>query len=289
MASDFILPGSKCGDINGLKADGGFRHDALLTEIMKRGLVIGKFMPLHQGHIALIDFAASQCDELIVSMSYKDSDPIPGQLRFNWIERSFANRPGIKPAIVKDDFDNESLPIELRTKLWGDFIKRTYPPIHFLFSSEEYGEPFARNLNAIHISFDPARKYVPVSATRIRKHPFKYWDFIAAEARPYFVRKVCFYGPESTGKSTMAVEMAEYYHTDYVPEVAREMITSNDFGIDDIIRIGQAHFQRIEEKTRTANKILFCDTDAITTQIYSQHYLQVVPPILYALEHAGKL
>jgi HTH-type transcriptional regulator, transcriptional repressor of NAD biosynthesis genes len=31
---------------------------------MKRGLVIGKFMHIHNGHIALIDFAASQCDEL---------------------------------------------------------------------------------------------------------------------------------------------------------------------------------------------------------------------------------
>jgi HTH-type transcriptional repressor of NAD biosynthesis genes len=34
---------------------------------MIRGLVIGKFMPVHNGHIALINFAASQCDELIVS------------------------------------------------------------------------------------------------------------------------------------------------------------------------------------------------------------------------------
>mgnify|MGYP003834889701 CR=1 FL=1 len=33
---------------------------------MKRGLVIGKFMLVHKGHIALINFAASQCDELIV-------------------------------------------------------------------------------------------------------------------------------------------------------------------------------------------------------------------------------
>ena len=34
-----------------------------------------------------------------------------------------------------------------------------------------------------------------------------------------------------------------------------------------------------------ANKILFCDTDVITTQIYSQHYLQTIPEILFELEN----
>lgn len=29
---------------------------------------------------------------------------------------------------------------------------------------------------------------------------------------------------------------------------------------------------------------MFCDTDTITTQIYSQHYLKTVPPVLFELE-----
>lgn len=55
---------------------------------MKRGLVIGKFMPIHNGHTALINFAASQCDELIVSMSYTPDDKINPELRFQWIKES---------------------------------------------------------------------------------------------------------------------------------------------------------------------------------------------------------
>jgi HTH-type transcriptional regulator, transcriptional repressor of NAD biosynthesis genes len=98
------------------------------------------------------------------------------------------------------------------------------------------------------------------------------------------VKLVCFYGPESTGKSVMAVHMAERYKTEYVPEVAREMVSSNAFSADDIIAIGNAHIKRIREKALIANKVLFCDTDAITTQIYSQHYLATVPPVLYTLE-----
>lgn len=95
---------------------------------------------------------------------------------------------------------------------------------------------------------------------------------------------VCLYGSESTGKSFMAKKLAEKYHTEFVPEVARELLTSNEFTEDDIIKIGYAQIDRINLKLKTANKILFCDTDTITTQLYSQHYLKVVPPVLHELE-----
>jgi len=60
---------------------------------MKRGLVIGKFMPIHNGHIALINFAKAHCDELIVSLSYTPNDP---QLRFNWTKEIFGKELNIK-------------------------------------------------------------------------------------------------------------------------------------------------------------------------------------------------
>ncbi|RZK16388.1 MAG: ATPase [Flavobacterium sp.] len=252
---------------------------------MKRGLVIGKFMPIHNGHIALINFAVSQCDELIVSMSYTHDDKINPDLRFEWIKEIFKNQPKIKPAIVVDDFDIEMLPIQQRTLIWADKMREVYPKIDVLFSSEDYGEPFANNLEAEHILFDQPRNLIPISATLIRNNPFRYWDFIPKEVRLYFVKKICFYGPESTGKSTMAEKMALHYQTEFAPEVARELITSNDISVDDIIRIGIAQTERVKEKAKTANKILFCDTDLITTKIYSKHYLNQVPEILNELEN----
>lgn len=251
---------------------------------MKRGLVIGKFLPIHEGHVALIRFAAEHCDELIVSMSTTPYDPIDPALRLSWINAIFQDYTSIKIAMILDDFDDESLPLPERTKVWADFIRRTYPPVDIVFSSEEYGEPFAQHLGAVHKTFDSQRKYVPVSATKIRQHPFQYWNYIPLVVKPYFVKKICFYGSESTGKSTMAKRMAELYNTEFVPEVAREIISSNVFTLEDIITIGYAHAARIEEKARTANKILFCDTDAITTQLYSRHYLGAVPEVLYELE-----
>jgi HTH-type transcriptional regulator, transcriptional repressor of NAD biosynthesis genes len=254
------------------------------TKEMKRGLVIGKFMPIHQGHVALIDFAAKQCDELIVSMSFTSHDVINAPLRFAWIKEIFKNNPCIKPTMVEDNFDNEQLPLHERTRTWADFIRKTYPAIDLIFSSEEYGEPFARHLGARHVPFDQQRKKIPVAASLIRQHPLRFWDYIPEAARPYYVKKICFYGPESTGKSVMAKRMAEKYKTEFVPEVARELITSNDFGMEDIATIGQAHYNRIQEKLKPANKILFCDTDAITTQLYSKHYLNKVPAVIAELE-----
>ena len=96
--------------------------------------------------------------------------------------------------------------------------------------------------------------------------------------------KVCFYGPESTGKSTMARRMAKHYHTVFVPEVSREMVTSNQFTEEEIVRIGEAQTQRVLEQAKIANLILFCDSDLITTQIYAEIYLKKVPKALIDLE-----
>ena len=251
---------------------------------MKRGLVIGKFMPLHAGHVALINFAAERCDELIVSLAYREGDPIPGSIRFSWLKEQFESNKKIQLALSVDDFDNDSLTYADRMPMWSSFLKGRFPSIDVVFSSELYGALLAVEMGIVHIPFDPERKQFNVSGSLIRKQPFRYWEFIAPPARAYFVKKVCFYGPESTGKSTMARRMAGHYNTEFVPEVARELVTSNDFSADDIIRIGNAQTERVLAKARSANKILFCDTDLITTQVYCRHYLHEVPTILYELE-----
>ncbi len=254
---------------------------------MKKGLVFGKFMPVHAGHIALIEFAATCCDTLIVSMSYTPHDPIDPALRLSWLQTLFGHRPTIEIVSEPDDFHDETLPLEEATKLWADFIRHRFPDIDGFICSEAYGEPLSRHLGLPVIYFDTVRQRVPVSATLIRQYPFRYWDFIPAVVRPYFVKKVCLYGPESVGKTTMAAQLAERYQTAFAHEVSRDLLTSNDFTPDDIIRIGHAQTQAVLKKALVANKVLFCDTDVITTQLYSAHYLHEVPAVLHDLEAQG--
>lgn len=217
-------------------------------------------------------------------MSFTPHDPISADLRWRWLGETFAGERHIRFEQVLDDFDDESLGMEERTALWARFIKKKFPGVDVIVSSERYGEPLARHLGVRHVSFDLDRKRFPVSATLIRQHPFRYWAYIPVVVRPFFVKKVCFYGPESTGKSVLAGKMAGEFETEWVPEVARELITSNDFTVDDIIRIGHAQTRRVIEKSFEANKVLICDTDLITTEIYSRTYLHQVPPVLLELE-----
>ncbi len=253
---------------------------------MKRGLVIGKFMPLHTGHVALIRFAAAHCDELILIVASDPGDPIPGDLRLAWIKEEFKRYLRIKPVQVEDPV--YSIAMEMQLEQWAQVIERQCPPLDFIFSSGPLGQSLARHLQATHIPFDSERSEHPVSSTEIRAHPFRFWEFITNPARGHFVKRICFIGPESTGKSTLAKRMAERYQTEFVPEVAREMISSNQFTVEDIIAIAKAQTARVLEKTETANRLLFCDTDLITTEIYSDVYLKEIPEELFRLEKAIK-
>jgi len=251
---------------------------------MTTGLVFGKFMPVHDGHLALIDFARQQCDRLIVSMSYTPADPIPPDSRLAWLTELLAPYPTIEVVAEADDFHDPTLPLWEATKLWASFIGQRFPTVSVFFASEDYGPPLAYHSGLQYVPFDPARQRVPVSATQIRQHPAQYWTYIPEPVRPYFVKKICLYGPESVGKTTTARQLASEFDTVFVPEAARELITSNNFTRADFIRIGHAQTEAVQAAQRRANQILFCDTDLITTQIYSALYLHHVPPILFELE-----
>ena len=73
---------------------------------MNVGLVIGKFLPPHRGHIALIEFALKRCDKLIVLVHIKKSDYIDGTRRVIWLYEIFDSNP----KITIDYSNDETLP-----------------------------------------------------------------------------------------------------------------------------------------------------------------------------------
>jgi NadR type nicotinamide-nucleotide adenylyltransferase len=68
---------------------------------------------------------------------------------------------------------------------------------------------------------DRARAAVPVSGTLIRSDPLAYLEFLEPCVRAYFVRRVVLIGAESTGKTTLAQQLAERFNTTWVPEYGR--------------------------------------------------------------------
>lgn len=239
----------------------------------KKGIIIGKFMPPHLGHIALVEFGASNCEELLVVVGSRPTEPIPGALRYGWMKKIFKGRENIKIVSVRKDLPQDKEPSRRASRIWAQYLNKRFGDFDVIFSSEGYGDFVAEYMKAESKVFDLERKTVPVSGTKIRNNPFKYWQYIPETVRPYFVKRICIYGPESCGKSTMTEYLANHYKTSFIPEYARGYIEkrNNNFSYEDMEKfvMGQKRIEKIA--LRGVNKLLFCDTDFITTKIYSQH------------------
>lgn len=83
--------------------------------------------------------------------------------------------------------------------------------------------------------------------------------------------KVCIFGPESTGKSTLAENLAGHFKTCFVPEYAKTLIEQQNGKITlaDIPRIAKGQMESEDRMLEQADRVLFCDTDLITTTIWS--------------------
>jgi HTH-type transcriptional regulator, transcriptional repressor of NAD biosynthesis genes len=241
------------------------------------GLILGKFMPIHKGHQYLIDFALQQVEHLTVIVGSLADEPIPGQLRYQWVKELY---PAVNVQHCTDE--NPQYPHEHTDfwNIWVASIRRLMPQgPDVVFTSEEYGEELARRLGASHILCDLSRSSVPVSATSIRNNPYENWQFIPEPVRPYFVRRVVIYGPESTGKTTLAEKLASHYQTVWVPEFARNYLDDKGAWVElpDIEKIAAGQLASEDRLARQANCLLICDTDLITTCVYSRHYFGECP------------
>jgi len=100
------------------------------------------------------------------------------------------------------------------------------------------------------------------------------------------VVRVCLHGPESTGKTTLARELAEHFHTLFVPEFGRLYCEAfgNQCDAEDLRAIvrGQILMNRAAE--RKAARILILDTDAVMTAIWADVLLGQRPDDLDRVE-----
>lgn len=104
--------------------------------------------------------------------------------------------------------------------------------------------------------------------------------------------KVVLFGPESTGKTTLAKQLAEHYNTVWVPEYAREYLQEKwdreqkTCEPKDLLPIAEGQMATENALAKKANRLLVCDTDLLETKVYSEaYYLGYCDPELekYAL------
>lgn len=264
-----------------------------MTARYRRGLVVGKFCPLHLGHEWLIGQALAQCAEVIV-LSYSEPG-FPGyeaERREGWIKARFpavqtvvldppclaalckaagiAKPPSLPPDAAPDD-DHRHFVAWLCLNLLGKTVDA-------VFTSEDYGDGFARVLAAYfghpvaHVCVDKARQRVPVSGRQIRADPHAWRQYLSPEVYAGLVRRVAILGGESTGKTTLSHALAERLGTRWAPEYGRERWEAKGGQLDyeDMLHIAQTQVGREERLAQEAHEWLVCDTTPLTTLFYCQ-------------------
>ena len=262
-----------------------------MTNSKTHGMLLGKFLPPHRGHCYLADFASNFVDHLSIIVGTLPSEPIPGHLRFSWMQELFpqAQVLHLDKVLPQDPSEHPDF-----WNIWTRELQAILPnPPDVVFASEPYGHKLAEVLGARFIPVDLARKNVPTSGTAIRNDPYSNWEFIPPVVRSYFLKRVCIFGPESTGKSTLTQNLAEHYKTSCVPEYARCYLEEfgDELDSDAFMDIARGQIAAEKALASSAHSILFCDTDPLLTTVWSQFLIDQVAPQLkeFALEHTYDL
>jgi NadR type nicotinamide-nucleotide adenylyltransferase len=82
--------------------------------------------------------------------------------------------------------------------------------------------------------------------------------------------KIVITGPESTGKSTLTVQLANHYQSVYIPEYARSYIEKlhRNYRFEDLEHIAQQQVSDLKKYEHLTNKYLFLDTYLIITKVW---------------------
>ncbi len=250
---------------------------------VKRGFILGKFMPPHAGHVALIEAASALVDELTILLCSLPGDPIAGEQRLEWMRAMF---PDCRILWQRDPVPQRP---EDCADFWGTWrkivAKAHLEPIDYVFAGEGYGAELAREVGGLYVPLG-GRVLVAdqqglggLSGSAIRGDPWKYWPFLPRQVRDHYALTVCLHGVESVGKSMLAERLAEHYRTVLVPEYGRSHCEAHgtDCREQDLLLIGEAQQAMIEGARPWCNRLLIADTDALMTAAWSQMMIGYAP------------
>ncbi len=237
------------------------------------GMYGGAFNPLHLGHLECIIKAAGMCEELYIVISYRDDGKdIDLKVKIRWIYQLTKHIGNVKIIPLKDNTSNKVDYTEDKWQADCKLVKENIgKKIDIVFSGSDYDESSFWNICYSESEFYvfPRNKY---NSTEIRESIFTHWDWMPQIVRSYFTKKVLLIGGESSGKSTLTINLANYYNTNYLEEVGRELseLSGTDIYMlsDDFTRILLEHKAKELRIIEQSNKVFFEDTDCLVTRFY---------------------
>lgn len=276
----------------------------------RHGLIIGKFYPPHNGHVALARAAVATCTTVTVVVMAADRERLPLAARVAWLAEALADAPGVRVAGVVDN-----LPVDYGSdEVWAAQVAlmrvglaqvgRGEPDA--VFSSEDYGAELARRFGAADVRLD--RGALPVSGTAVRADPVGAWWDLPDPTRAGLALRVVLVGAESTGKSTLAARLAKdlrarggaWGATRLVTEYGRDWWMARvaalrarglawdamTFAPADFAHIAATQTAREDAAARATGPVLLGDTDAFATALWAERYLGApVPEVPARVDH----
>lgn len=96
-------------------------------------------------------------------------------------------------------------------------------------------------------------------------------------------QKILLIGPESTGKTTLAMQLAQHFRTTWAPEFTRLYLEAKSaiypesrldelLKVDDIESLILGQMAQEQHLSIQARELLFCDAGTFSTEVYAQHY-----------------
>lgn len=272
---------------------------------VRRGLVVGKFWPPHVGHGRVLDAVAAQCDRLFIVVCGVEGQEPSGRERMWWLQSWY---PGAE-VVLTDDLcawhHPDSCPPAC-TELWAHRLDALgISPVEVVGAGEDYGEAFAAALGARLVHLERFEGEV-ISGTMVRHDLSRYWRSLPGVVRAGLYRRVVMVGAESTGTTTLTVDMARRLGLPSTAEAGRTMSWAllTDAGSMDAVEWDESHFWTLIERQMRFeleaiwNRIdlppgplgpwLVCDTDTLATVAWWERYLRRPAGPVHALAH-GRL
>lgn len=264
------------------------------------GLVIGKFYPVHAGHLNLVRSALARCGRVTVQVLVSSQESIPGELRAQWLRDEL---PQARVLVGLDDAPvdyGSSAAWDAHVRVMCELLEdasdgtdTTDTSIDAVFTSDTYGAELARRFGASWVQVDPGRQAVSVSGSAVRADPGAHWWALPAAVRAWFARRVVVLGAESTGTTTLAQDLQQHYGLPPVVEFGREWSEIRPGGLDapwhtsefDLVAREQSRIEDAAAK-RTARPLVVCDTDALATTLWHERYVGTTSPSVVALAAA---